>query len=119
MFRATSILPPVLALAVVLWDLGYKLSLYHAPQNQVGRTDVAKLWTGPQKVSLRGKDVRDQSWPTVQFNIRAFANDHPSHANVQLIPPFVRVRNGQHSRLGMLRSPPLRFLWQVRQASAR
>lgn len=39
-----------LALAVFLWGLGAKLSLYHHHSKPVARTAVAKLWTGPRTV---------------------------------------------------------------------
>jgi hypothetical protein len=109
-FRAASIIPVVLAVAVVLWGLAYKLSLYHAHQNKIGRTIVAKLWTGPPKATLRVNNARHSEWPTVQFQIQAFATDYPSHTDVELLLSLVRVPNRSHSRLGMLRSPPAQLL---------
>lgn len=46
--------PALIALAVLvfLWGLGYKLSLYHNPRNNVSRVTVAKLWTGPRMARL-------------------------------------------------------------------
>ena len=41
-----------LALAVFLWGLGYKVSLYHHHSAPAPRTAVAKLWTGPRSVLL-------------------------------------------------------------------
>jgi hypothetical protein len=41
-----------LAIAVVLWGLGYKLSLYHQHPNPAPLTAVAKLWTGPRGLSV-------------------------------------------------------------------
>jgi hypothetical protein len=55
-WRWRSILRPcapglfALAVAVFLWGLGYKLSLYHHHAAPVGRTVVAKLWTDPRGV---------------------------------------------------------------------
>ena len=37
-----------LALAVVLWGLEYKVSLYHPHPNHSARMGVAKLWVGPR-----------------------------------------------------------------------
>lgn len=42
-----------LALAVFLWGLGYKLSLYHQHKSPASQTSVAKLWTGPRSLPLR------------------------------------------------------------------
>jgi hypothetical protein len=109
-FRAASILPVVLAVAVVLWGLAYKLSLYHAHQDHVGRTIVAKLWTGPPKAALRVNNARHSEWPAVQFQIQSFATDYPSHTGVEHLLSLVRVRSRSHSRLGMLRSPPAQLL---------
>jgi hypothetical protein len=41
-----------LALAVVLWGLGYKLSLYHRHPDPATRTPVAKLWLAPRPAGL-------------------------------------------------------------------
>jgi hypothetical protein len=41
-----------LALAVVLWGLEYKLSLYHPHANNSARVRVAKLWVGPKKAAV-------------------------------------------------------------------
>jgi hypothetical protein len=109
-FRAASILPVVLAVAVVLWGLSYKLSLYHTHQNHIGRTSVAKLWTGPPKASLRLNNARHSEWPTVQFQLETFATDYPPHSRVELLLSLVRVPNSSHSRLGTLRSPPAQLL---------
>lgn len=37
-----------LALSVILWGLGYKLSLYHLHPDPASRTPVAKLWISPR-----------------------------------------------------------------------
>jgi hypothetical protein len=37
-----------LALAVFLWGLEYKVSLYHPHPNHSARVNVAKLWVGPR-----------------------------------------------------------------------
>jgi hypothetical protein len=41
-----------LALAVVLWGLEYKLSLYHPHANNSARVRVAKLWVGPKRAAV-------------------------------------------------------------------
>src|ERR1700678_1123787 len=109
-FRATSILPLILSIAVVLWGLAYKLSLYQVPPNHGGRTNVAKLWTGAQEDLLRIKNPRRNGWPAVQPRMRGFAPDSASPTDVQSVLTLVRVRTRSHSRLGMLRSPPGQFL---------
>ena len=109
-FRATSILPVILSIAVVLWGLAYKLSLYQVPPNHGGRTNVAKLWTGTQEDLFRIKNPKPNGRPAVQPRMRAFATDSPSHTEVQSVLILVRVRTRSHSRLGMLRSPPGQFL---------
>jgi hypothetical protein len=38
-----------LALAVVLWGLEYKVSLYHSHPKHSAQVGVAKLWLGPRK----------------------------------------------------------------------
>ena len=109
-FRATSILPVILSIAVVVWGLAYKLSLYQIPPNHGGRTNVAKLWTGTQEDPFRIKNPRRNGWPAVQVPMRAFTTDSPSHTADQSIVAWVRVENRSHSRLGLLRSPPAQFL---------
>jgi hypothetical protein len=41
-----------LAVLVMLWGLGYKLSLYRHHANATPRTPVAKLWAGPRSKDL-------------------------------------------------------------------
>jgi hypothetical protein len=41
-----------LALAVVLWGLEYKVSLYHPHPNHSARVNVAKLWVGPRTAAF-------------------------------------------------------------------
>ena len=41
-----------LALAVVLWGLEYKVSLYHPRPNHSARVNVAKLWVGPRTAAF-------------------------------------------------------------------
>jgi hypothetical protein len=43
-----------LGLAVVLWGLGYKLSLYRPHPTPSTRAGVAKLWAGPRKTAKAG-----------------------------------------------------------------
>ena len=38
-----------LALALILWGLAYRLSLYHPHQNHHARIAVAKLWIAPRE----------------------------------------------------------------------
>jgi hypothetical protein len=41
-----------LALAVVLWGLEYKVSLYHPHPNRSARINIAKLWVGPRTAAF-------------------------------------------------------------------
>ena len=41
-----------LALAVFIWGLQYKVSLYHPHTHHTARVGVAKLWVGPRKAVL-------------------------------------------------------------------
>ncbi len=48
-----------LALAVFLWGLEYKVSLYHPHAKHSARMAVAKLWVGPRKpVSARNSRIK-------------------------------------------------------------
>lgn len=109
-FRASSILPIVLAGAVVLWGLAYKISLYHPPQNHGGRTNVAKLWTGPQKASLQLKLVRFRESSAIPSQMLALTAGHSAQNDIGLFPLRVWVCDRSHCRMGMLRSPPLQIL---------
>jgi hypothetical protein len=44
-----------LAIAVFLWGLGYKLSLYHSQQNHEAGASVAKLWVDPRPDLIHAK----------------------------------------------------------------
>jgi hypothetical protein len=51
-----------LALAVFLWGLEYKVSLYHPHPNHSARVNVAKLWVGPRTVAfVKNNCVRTSS----------------------------------------------------------
>jgi hypothetical protein len=67
-----------LAIAVVLWGYGYKLSLYHRNSDPSGRVPVAKLWIEP-----RGASVAAAS------SIKAISNFVAgSQASVATVPPL-------------------------------
>jgi len=52
-----------LALAVVLWGLEYKVSLYHPHPNHSIRVGVAKLWVGPRKAVFAKSSCTKSSAP--------------------------------------------------------
>jgi len=57
-----------LALAVVLWGLEYKVSLYHPHPKHSARVSVAKLWLGPRKaVFARSSRIKWHSPPTPEL----------------------------------------------------
>jgi hypothetical protein len=50
-----------LALAVVLWGLEYRVSLYHPHPNHSARLGVAKLWVGPRTTAFVKNNCLRQS----------------------------------------------------------
>jgi hypothetical protein len=59
-----------LALAVVLWGLEYKLSLYHPHPKHSARVSVAKLWLGPRKAEFaRSSRIKWHAPPTPELQL--------------------------------------------------
>jgi hypothetical protein len=57
-----------LALAVVLWGLEYRVSLYHPHPKHSARVSVAKLWLGPRKaVFARSSRIKWHAPPTPEL----------------------------------------------------
>jgi hypothetical protein len=110
LFRPVSILLIGLALAVFLWGLGYKLSLYHSHHNPPGQTSVAKLWIGPVPDKLRASSAKVMAWPPMHRQPSLFATRYPSQASSQRFNAFVLPDKESHFRLRVLRSPPPRLL---------
>jgi hypothetical protein len=59
-----------LALAVFLWGLEYKVSLYHPHPKHSDRVGVAKLWLGPRKaVFAKSSRVKWHAPPTPELQL--------------------------------------------------
>lgn len=99
-----------LALAVVLWGLEYKVSLYHAHANHSARLGVAKLWVGPRTAAFAKNDCIRKSAPhapelhlLTSSSVNASdANDRTRYQEAELTP---RIGCLSHPRTP--RSPPL------------
>lgn len=100
-----------LALAVFLWGLGAKLSLYHHHSKPVTRTVVAKLWTGPRSVLLApgASSGRSSHAPRSGLILPAPAGLIPAFRSHPAPPPadLLNAATFQRSRLPA-RSPPSR-----------
>ncbi len=83
-----------LALAVVLWGLQYKVSLYHPRPTHSARVNVAKLWVGPRTTAFaKNNCVRTSSAhsPELQLlpssSVNAFdSNDGTRRQTAEFIP---------------------------------
>ena len=110
LFRPVSILLIGLALAVFLWGLGYKLSLYHPHRNHPGQTSVAKLWIGPVQGKQRASNAKVMAWPPMHRQPSLFATRYPFQSSCQPFTAFVLPDKESHFRLRVLRSPPPQLL---------
>lgn len=97
-----------LAVSVVIWGLGYKLSLYHPHPNAPARTSVAKLWVGPRS-GLSNATVRAKSTAYISLDLHGplpryipflIFNDAAPDASAKSTNTRFRLL------LGTLRSPP-------------
>jgi hypothetical protein len=100
-----------LALAVVLWGIGYRLSLYRPHPAPSARADVAKLWVGPRdSICIKSSRTKATTASNSQL-LSAKASTLPSSigATLQL---STTAAHGSRFRLllGTLRSPPPRYL---------
>jgi len=97
-----------LAVAVFLWGLAYKLSLYHSQQNNGARTIVAKMWVGPRPNLVALKSARSSDRPTSNLQLililacRPFPRTHTTAYAAAMLPIDSRSRY----LLTALRSPP-------------
>lgn len=102
-----------LALAVVLWGIGYKLSLYRPHPGPSVRMSVAKLWVGLRKAAcVRSAHTRLATLISPDPQLLHVWNRTTSYNTDALLessaasPLSVRFR----IPLGTLRSPPTRYL---------
>jgi len=83
-----------LALAVVLWGLEYKVSLYQPHPNGSARVGVAKLWVGPRNtVFAKNNCIRKSAAPTPELHVlttpcvsTSDSNDGTRCPEAELIP---------------------------------
>jgi hypothetical protein len=98
-----------LALAVFLWGLEYKVSLYHPHPNHSARVGVAKLWVGPRNaVSAKSSRIRTSAAPAPELHLLTTRyvsvsdwNDGARYWEAELI-----LGLGHLSRQSTPRSPP-------------
>jgi hypothetical protein len=102
----------VLAIAIVLWGIGYRLSLYRPHRNPSARASVAKLWVSPRKTVYFTSPKKQHALPSPDFHLIGVHN-HTSPSGPVAVLVFaaasasnVRVR----LLLRALRSPPRPFL---------
>jgi len=103
-----------LALAVFLWGLAYKLSLYHPHRSLAAGTNVAKLWVGPRKSFVASKTrVKVTVRPTVHLQPAVLVTEPSTlplaDTAILLLTPVSGVRNIFLASLSMPRSPPSAF----------
>jgi hypothetical protein len=108
-----------LALSVVLWGTGYKLSLYHPHPSPSVRVGVAKLWIGPQQrasaqrhACVRSAHTKGTKLLAAQTHFLCVQNRTSSYkAGVILEPSVVSALSVRFRLLlSTLRSPPAHYL---------
>jgi hypothetical protein len=102
----------VLALAIVLWGIGYRLSLYRPHPDPSARVSVAKLWLGPRKAVCFTSPTKRLALASRDSQLVGVQN-HASQSGLDAIlvisaAPASNVR--VHLLLRTLRSPPILFL---------
>jgi hypothetical protein len=98
-----------LALAVVLWGLEYKVSLYHPHPNHSARVGVAKLWVGPRNaVFAKSSRIRTPAAPAPELHLLTTRYVSVSDWNngADYWEPELIRRLGHLSRQSTPRSPP-------------
>jgi len=101
-----------LAVAVFLWGLAYKLSLYHSQQNNGARTMVAKMSVGPRPDLVVSEDKRSSERPTSNPQLvpiltsQAFRRTHTTVYAAAILP----IDNRSRHLLTALRSPPTQLI---------
>lgn len=99
-----------LAIGIFLWELAYKLCLYHSQQESGVRTGVAKMWVDPRphlSVPKSGKSSeRTTSDPQLILTDQRLPYSHATNYATATLAVDGRFR----SLLTALRSPPPRFI---------
>jgi hypothetical protein len=102
----------VLALAIVLWGIAYRLSLYRPHPGPSARVSVAKLWAGPRKAICFTSPSKRLALPSPDSQVVGVRNrTYQSGLNAILVISAASAPNARvHLLLRTLRSPPKRFL---------
>jgi hypothetical protein len=97
-----------LALAVVLWGLEYKLSLYHPHANNSARVRVAKLWVGPKRAAVaQSVYARSTAQPTPELYLSTIGYLRVSYLSEDVRGSESGLVTGTfRSRRSTPRSPP-------------
>jgi len=111
-FRPLGIYLIVLAVAIVLWGIGYRLSLYRPHPDPSARVSVAKLWVGPRKAICLSSPTKRAALPSPYSHLAEVQNHtFPSGPDTILVISAATVSNGRvRLLLRTLRSPPTPFL---------
>ena len=96
-----------LALAVVLWGIGYRLSQYRRHPGPSTRVSVAKLWVGPRKAAcVKSAQTKATRPPATKFLLLTSPNFYYSSCS-RLHSSATSVCGAKFRLLlGTLRSPP-------------
>jgi hypothetical protein len=98
-----------LAIAVILWGIAYKLSLYRSHQNHHASLNVAKLWVGPREshfaLNKRTKVVVQRSFRAHPVTVTAFSLP-ALNSTIRIAGVSILIQSGFHSLPSRLRSPP-------------
>ena len=100
-----------LAIAIILWGLGYRLSQYRPHQHHAARADVVKLWIGPRgKPATLCCHVKVAVPPSpVLLSVGAPTVSQPSFFLETIVAAIAVIADSRfHSLLHTLRSPPPR-----------
>jgi hypothetical protein len=109
-----------LALAIVLWGVGYRLSLYGLSRSASARVGVAKLWVGPRQAACADSPTKGPAQPLPDSQLvgpKSYTS--PCYPDAFFSPSaasasYVRFR----SLVGTLRSPPAPPLWLIATSHA-
>jgi hypothetical protein len=102
-----------LALAVALWGIGYKLSLYRPHPTSSVRAGAAKLWVGPRNSGcIQGSRTKATTPPASNSQLLSAKNSTPLYSTGRAPHFSTTAADGSRFRLllGTLRSPPPRYL---------
>jgi hypothetical protein len=111
-FRPLGIRLIVLALAIVLWGIGYRLSQYRPHPDPSARASVTKLWVGPRKAVCFSSPTKKFALPSPYSQLaEAQIDTSPSGLDAILVISAASVSHVRvHLLLRTLRSPPTLFL---------